>query len=151
MTDLAESNPESNFHPEITFSPSDPVEALQAAMLQLPQYELETGHLFHGGHYIRALWRPAGCLIVGKRHKVPHLYLIVSGTVRVGEETITGPRLIECEPGTKRAVYAITDALCMTVHKTAATDLEAVEAEIVEPDPTSPYTVGNRLKPKELT
>ncbi len=128
-----------------------PVDALQAAMLEHPQVELETGHLFHGGHYIRALWRPAGCLIVGKRHLKDHLYLVVSGTVQVGEETHTGPKLIECKAGTKRAVYALTDALCVTFHKTDAADVEAAEADLVEPDKTSPYLPGNKLPMKELS
>ncbi len=128
------------------------VERLQAAMLKHPQWQPdETGHLFHGGHYIRALWRPAGVLIVGKRHKVAHLYLVVSGSVRIGEETFHAPHLIQCQPGTKRAVYALTDALCVTFHATTAKDVDAVEAEIVEPDETSPYLPGNVLPMERLS
>lgn len=120
-------------------------------MLQLPQVELETGHMFYKDHYFRALWRPAGCLIVGKRHKHPHLYIVVHGTVRVGKEEITGPALIKAEAGTKRAVYAVTDALCLNIHATPAKTVEEAEALLVEPDDTSPYLPGNKLPVKELT
>ncbi len=129
---------------------ADAIDRLQAAMLEHPQVELETGHLFHHGTYCRMLWRPAGCLIVGKRHLKDHVYIVLSGTVRIGQDEHTGPKLIPCKAGTKRAVYAVTDALCVTFHETDATDVEAAEADLVEPDETSPFLPGNRLPVKEI-
>lgn len=130
------------------------VEALQAEMSKHTQYEPPTEHVFHGGMYCRQVWRPAGCLIVGKVHKKEHFYMIVSGTVRVttddGVQSITGPMLLCSKPGTKRAVYAETDALCMTFHRVDSSTVEEVESELVEDDPTSMFTVGNKVKLPEI-
>ena len=131
------------------------VQALQEQLSQLPQYEPQTKHYFHGGMYCREVWRHAGVLVVGKVHKKEHFYLIVSGTVQItdGENevvTVTGPHLIKSNPGTKRAVYAVTDTLCMTFHATASTTVEAAEEELVEDDPTSMYALGNEVKHEQI-
>ena len=126
------------------------VETLQTEVLKHEQYEPPTEHLFHGGMYCRQVWRPAGCLIVGKVHKKEHFYMVVSGTVAVttdnGVEHITGPKVLCSKPGTKRAVYAETDALCMTFHRVDSNTVEDVESELVEDDPRSMFGVGNKLK-----
>jgi len=127
------------------------VERLQSEMAKLPQYEPETKHHFHGGMYCREVWRAAGVLIVGKVHRKEHFYLIASGTVLItggGQEPkrVTGPAILLSMPGTKRAVYAETDTLCMTFHRTDATTVEAAEAELVEDEPLSQYGPGNQLQ-----
>ncbi len=132
-----------------------PVRDLQAAMLFQPQYVPLTEHSFHGGMYCRQVWRPATCLIVGKVHRKEHFYLVAKGTVLIttddGAQEITGPQVLKCAPGTKRAVYAVTDALCMTFHATSAKTVEEWEAEAVEPDDTSPFLPGNLLPVEQLT
>lgn len=130
------------------------VEALQAEISKHPQYEPPTDHIFHGGMYCRQVWRPAGCVIVGKVHKKEHFYMVVHGTVQVttddGVQEFTGPFLLCSKPGTKRAVYAVTDALCMTIHRVESDTVEEVESELVEDDPTSMFAVGNRVKTPEI-
>lgn len=130
------------------------VGVLQAEISKHPQYEPPTEHIFHGGMYCRQVWRPAGCLIVGKVHKKEHFYMIVSGTVSIttddGVQTVTGPMLLCSKPGTKRAVYAETDALCMTIHRVDSDTVEAAESELVENDPYSMFTVHNKVKNKEI-
>jgi hypothetical protein len=131
------------------------VAALQTELSKMPQYEPITKHTFHGGMYCREVWREAGVLVVGKVHKKEHFYLIISGTVAIttddGVKLVTGPELLCCKPGTKRAVYAETDALCMTFHRVEATTVEDAEEEIAEEDVTSMYTIGNKIKPLEVT
>lgn len=131
------------------------VQALQDAMTEMPQYEPPTEHLFHGGMYCRQVWRPAGCTIVGKVHKKEHFYVVVSGTICVttddGVQTVTGPKVLCSTPGTKRAVYAITDALCMTFHAVDAQTVEQAEDELVEPDNGSKFLAGNKVKQEVLT
>lgn len=129
------------------------VERLQGEMTKLPQVELLTRHYFADGMYCRELFRPAGTTIVGKVHKREHFYIVCSGKITiVGEgyrQTVEGPRIFVSEPGTKRAVYAHTDATCITVHRTASRDLNEIEKELVEHDPTSQYLPGNILKALE--
>ena len=131
------------------------VQALQNVISQMPQYEPETKHTFHAGMYCREVWRPAGVVVVGKIHKKEHFYLIVSGTVSIttdeGVKSITGPHLLCSKPGTKRAVYAETDALCMTFHVVDAKTIEDAEHELVEEDDSSMFTLGNKLKNEVLT
>jgi hypothetical protein len=133
----------------------DKVKALQAEVSKLPQYEPETKHYFHGGMYCREVFRHAGILIVGAIHKKEHFYLIVSGTVAIttddGVQEVTGPYLFLSKPGTKRAVYAITDALCMTFHCVKSSNVEDAETELVEHDPDSMFSVGNKVKVKEIS
>jgi len=131
------------------------IEALQKAASKLPQCELNTEHFFADGMYCRSLFRPADTLIVGKVHRREHLYIIASGTVTIAgdgyRETVTGPKVIVSKPGTKRAVYAHTDATTMTVHRTDETDLERIEAELIEEDTTAMFDSRNMIKHKELT
>lgn len=107
--------------------------------------------------YCRELFRPADTLIVGKCHRREHLYVVLSGTVTIAgegyKETVTGPKVFVSKPGTKRAVYAHTDATTMTVHRTAETDLDKIEAELIEEDSTAMYDSFNQIKQtiKELT
>jgi len=131
------------------------VESLQQELAKLPQYEPETKHYFHGGMYCREVFRHAGVLVVGAVHKKEHFYLIVSGTVAItdGEGNVqefTGPHLFSSKPGTKRAVYALTDAVCMTFHATEATTVEEAEATLVEADASTMYSLGNKVKVQEL-
>ena len=126
------------------------VEALQKAISKHEQYEPETMHTFHGGMYCREVFRVAGALIVGKVHKKKHFYYVVHGTVLIttdsGAEEVTGPRLICSKPGTNRAVYAVTDALCVTFHRTDAATVADAENELVEIDPDAMFGHSNMLK-----
>lgn len=130
----------------------DRVGALKTELLKMEQLELPTAHLFHGGMYCRQVWRPAGCTIVGKVHKKEHFYMVVFGTVIVttdeGAKEITGPVLLCSTPGTQRAVYAVTDALCMTIHRADATTVDGAADELVEDDPDSAFDCENKLKDK---
>ena len=106
--------------------------------------------------YCREVFRHADVTVVGKVHKKEHFYLIVSWTVMItdgnGEAVeVTGPKLICSTPGTKRAVHAVTDALCMTFHVVDATTIEDAEAELVDDDPKSMFTIGNKANVKEIS
>jgi len=127
------------------------VERVQEALAKLPQYEPRTTHRFHAGMYCREVWRAAGVMVVGKVHKKEHFYLIVSGTVCISDgigepQRFAGPHMIESLPGTKRAVLAETDVLCMTFHRTDATTVEAAEDELVEEEESTMYSPGNLIR-----
>jgi len=131
------------------------IDVLQQQLSELPQYEPETKHYFHGGMYCRQVFRPAGVLVVGAVHKKEHFYFIASGTVAITDgsghvEEVTGPHLFLSKPGAKRAVYALTDAVCMTFHATDAQTPEAAETELIERDPKSMYDAGNKIKHTQI-
>jgi hypothetical protein len=127
------------------------VEALQDELLKLTQYEPKTDHYFHGGMYCRKVFRHAGVLVIGKVHKKEHFYLILSGTVAITDgngtvEQVTGPHLFLSKPGTKRAVFAVTDATCMTFHATEYSTVEEAESQLVEDEINCGYEIGNIVK-----
>jgi hypothetical protein len=128
---------------------------LQSELSKLPQYQPETRHYFHAGMYCREVFRHAGVLVVGAVHKKEHFYLIVYGTVAItdGEgnvQEVTGPYLFQSKPGTKRAVLALTDTLCMTFHATESKTVEEAELELVEIESNNNYLPGNILKQELL-
>ena len=133
----------------------DKVQALQIEIMKMPQYEPETKHYFHAGMYCREVFRHAGVLIVGRAHLKEHFYLIANGTVTVttddGVQTFTGPHILMSKPGAKRAVYAETDATCMTFHVTDCKTPEEAELEMVEPEDVKLFDARNKLKEIEVT
>jgi hypothetical protein len=131
------------------------IKALQKEASKLPQLQLETFHYWADGMYCRTLFRPKGALIVGKIHKQEHFYIVVFGDVTVTSdglrERVQGFRVFTSRPGTKRAVYAHEDSLCLTVHRTNETDIDKLDDALVEEDPTAMYLPGNIQKSRELT
>ena len=129
------------------------IEKLKEATYSLPQNidGLITRHHFADGLYCRELFRPADRLIVGKKHKKAHIYIVVQGEVTITwagkePERVVGPKVFACPAGTQRAVYAHTDALCLTVHPTEATEVADAEDDLIEHDPNSQFITGNQLK-----
>jgi len=124
---------------------------LENIMRTMPQVELRTDHYFADGMYARVLSRPAGTLIVGKVHKREHFYIIAKGKVMVGKEVYEAGTVIVSKPGTKRAVLALEDSVCLTVHRTKKRNLDKIEKQLIEPDSTALFDARNKLKAKELT
>ena len=127
------------------------IDRLQRAMSAMPQaVGLVTDHFFAGGMYCRRLWRPANTVIVGKVHKAPHFFLCAEGEIvawsEKGMRTLKAGDVIESQPGTKRVTLAMTDAIGITIHKTDLTDLDAIEAELIEEDTTALFDANNILK-----
>jgi len=142
--------------PEIIELPHVPTRAeinrLQGEMMKLPQAELKTEHYFANGMYARKVWRPAGCLIVGKVHKHEHFFMLMEGALIVwtdqGMKEIQSGTILTSKPGTKRVTLALKDSIGLTVHRTELKDLDEIEAEIIESEPAL-FDARNALK--ELT
>jgi mannose-6-phosphate isomerase-like protein (cupin superfamily) len=131
------------------------IQNLKHEILQLPQYEPETEHFFHGGMYCRKVFRHADVLIVGKVHKKEHFYIVLTGRVLVtdgeSEPIEYGPgSLILSNPGTQRAVLSLEDTVCITVHRTDSENVEEAEKELVEVDPLSSFDAFNKIKQEVL-
>jgi quercetin dioxygenase-like cupin family protein len=129
---------------------SSSVEQLQKLASQLPQLTLETFSHFAPGLYARQLLLPAGATIVGKRHKKEHIYIVTRG--RVAVDSGSGAVIHEAgsvhvsQPGAKRAIHALEDAIFTTVHRTDNTDLDDIERELLEEDDTALFDSSNQLK-----
>jgi quercetin dioxygenase-like cupin family protein len=126
------------------------IERLQAEMVKMPQVELQTEHFFSPGMYCRRVYRPAGTLIVGKVHKQPHFFLCAKGEIIAwtenGMKKMQAGDVIESKAGTKRVTMATMDSIGITIHKTDKTDLDEIEAELVEPDEMALFDSSNKLK-----
>jgi hypothetical protein len=126
------------------------IDRLQAAMACMPQVEMITNHYWAGGMYCRELFIPAGTLVVGKVHKREHFFLVTKGTLKVvsefGDALLTAPSVVTAPAGIKRAGVAITDVVCCNLHVTVERDLDKLEKELVEDDPTALFDARNELK-----
>ena len=143
MTELAPSN-------------QDAIQAMQDAMRAMPQAPaFKTEHVFFGGMYCRRMEIPKDSLIVSKVHKSDHLFIGCSGELVVAGQgemyTLRAGDVIPSSIGTKRAVYALTDVICMTVHKTDKTSIDGLEDELMEADPSALYDADNNPKPGVIT
>ena len=126
------------------------IDKLQAEMVKMPQAELQTEHFFSPGMYCRRVYRSAGTLIVGKVHKEPHFFMCAKGEIiawtEVGMRKLQAGDVVESKPGTKRVTLAVTDAIGITIHRTDKTDLDEIEAELIEPDDAALFDSSNKLK-----
>ncbi|CAB5222419.1 hypothetical protein UFOVP370_5 [uncultured Caudovirales phage] len=126
------------------------IDRLQAEMALMPQAELVTEHYFSPGMYMRKVFRPAGTLIVGKVHKEPHFFLCAMGEIVAWTEngmvTLLPGDVVESQPGTKRVTMAVTDSIGITIHRTDKTDLDEIEADLLEPDITALFDARNNVK-----
>jgi hypothetical protein len=99
--------------------------------------DLPVVHHFAPGMYARELHIPAGVMLTGKIHKTRHMNVLSAGEITVwtedGMQRLSAPFSFESQPGTKRIGYAHTDCVWTTYHFTFETDLDAIEAEVIEP------------------
>lgn len=126
------------------------INRLQGEMVKMPQVELKTDHYFSDGMYCRKVFRPAGTVIVGKVHKKDHFFMCVSGEIIAwtenGMKTLKSGDIIASKSGTKRVTLAVKDSIGVTVHATEKTDLDEIEAELIEPDELALFDSSNNLK-----
>lgn len=107
-----------------------------------------TQHHFAEGLYARELLIPAGTVLTGKMHKHGQINVLAQGSIEVwteeGMKRLEAPCIIASPPGTKRVGYAYTDVVWVTVSATEETDLEALEAQLIEPE--GPLRIAAGLK-----
>ncbi len=100
-----------------------------------PVTEFVTKHHFAPGIYMREFHLPAGVVVTGKIHRTEHLNVIVQGHCSVNclgkELDINAVYSFVSLAGVKKAVYAHTDTVWMTVHRTDEIDLDRIEEEVI--------------------
>jgi len=112
------------------------VAALEAAMQSQPQVDCPVKHHFAPGVYIREMTIPTGVVLTGAVHKTSHLSMLSKGHIYLVGDTDTvelrAPATVLSQPGTKRAIYAVEEAIWTTIHATDTVDLDELVAELTE-------------------
>ena len=102
---------------------------------KMPQVNLPVEHYQVDGVYVRSMFIPAGTILTGKIHNFENIAILAQGTIRVSNGTesyvLAAPHIMVDKPGVKRIGYAETDVTFITVHKTANTEIDDIEKELV--------------------
>lgn len=95
-------------------------------------------HDFADNIYVREIFIPKNTLLTGKIHKHEHPNFLMSGEVLViteekGREILKAPLSMISKAGTKRALYALTDLVWITVHHNPSNtqNLEELEELVI--------------------
>lgn len=109
-------------------------------------------HRFAPGVYTRELTIPPGQIVVGKRHAIEHVVMLIKGkclcVTERGIEEMTAPMHFISPAGEKRVVLT-TDEECtwVTIHPTNETDLDKIEQDVIiaEPERLAIYEKDRQL------
>lgn len=110
----------------------DAVYRLEDEILKLPQIDMETHHVIHGGMYARTITVPAGVVTTGALIKKATI-LIVTGDalVTIGDDCVelNGHNVVPASAGRKQGLYALTDTTVTMIFATDATTVAECEEE----------------------
>ena len=108
---------------------------IEKVLLNEVQVDCPVKHYQVDGVYVRSMFIPAGTILTGKIHNFENIAILAQGTIRVSNGTdsyiLTAPHVMVDKPGVKRIGYAETDVTFITVHKTANTEIDDIEKELV--------------------
>lgn len=118
--------------PAMTAQAINKVRALEAVTRELPQVEIATDHVLHGGMYARTVCIPAGVVLTGVFIQVPTL-LVFDGhaTVNAGEEaaTLQGYHVLAASAHRRQAFVAHKDTRLTMVFATKVQTVAEAEDE----------------------
>lgn len=114
------------------------IDALEVAMMALPEVPCPLRHFFTPGLYCREITMPAGTVVTSKIHMTRHQFTISKGRLSVWTEGVgwveyAAPFHGITEPGTRRVLVIHEDTIWTTSHPTNKTTPEEVEADIIMP------------------
>lgn len=140
---------------ELSITSDNQFERIKSIMASLPQLPaFKTDHFFAGGMYCRRIEIPAGSIILSKVHKTEHHFIGCAGELVVAGQgetyTLSPGDVVVSKVGTRRVVFAKTDVVCMTVHRTDMTSTDGLEQELMQFDEDALYDVNNKPKPGVL-
>lgn len=147
-------NPVTYFDVSVSLTPSEavplelpkhvPIETIRQfqAVLEdsgLPEPECPVEHFFAPGMYGRKCSIPKGSYVVGKQHKHEHFVLLTKGDTTISMDgemrRVQAPFMWLSKAGEKRVLFTHEDCEFVTTHVTEQTDLDALEAELIIPEP----------------
>ena len=121
--------------PAMTAQAIDKVRELEAITRDMPQVEIATDHVLHGGMYARTITIPAGVLLTGALIRVPTV-LIFDGhaTVNAGDEPVTlvGYHVLAASAQRRQAFYAHEETRLTMVFATQAKTVAQAEDEFTD-------------------
>lgn len=121
--------------PAMTAQAIDKVRQLEAITRELPQVEIATDHVLHGGMYARTICIPAGVVLTGVFIRVPTL-LVFEGnaTVNAGDEPVTlvGYHVLAASAHRRQAFLAHEDTRLTMVFATQAKTVAEAEDEFTD-------------------
>lgn len=114
------------------------VSALGAHLAELPQTGCHLVHRFAPGVYLREIHMPADTIVIGKVHKTEHFNVLIQGACLIvhddgRREELRAPLTFVSQAGVQKVLYILEDMIWQTIHVTPETDMQKLEAEIVEP------------------
>lgn len=111
------------------------VRALEHVLRDLPQVDLQTQHLVHGGMYARTILVPAGVALTGALTKLDNICVVwgdITVTTDEGTQRLTGYHVLPAKAGAKRAGIAHADTWWTMLVRTDNSGIEAIEDEITD-------------------
>ena len=121
--------------PSLTPEQDSTLIELKEEMLKLPQLDLKTEHLIHGGMYFRSLELKQGTVLLGARIIVPTVVTIVgSARLFTPEDSfdITGFAVLPGYQGRRMVMLALSDVKMSMAFKTDAKTVQEAEAEFTD-------------------
>lgn len=116
---------------------TDRIDELEDEIAKLPQVKLEVDEWFADGLYARAMFIPAGVALTGAKHKRGMVSILIKGELTLvgdGENTnVKAPKVMVSEPGTRRAGFAHSDSIIVTVCATECKDSSQIMEATTEP------------------
>jgi hypothetical protein len=113
----------------------DKVRALEEITREMPQEDIVTWHVLHGGVYSRTIEIKADVMLTGALVKVPTT-LTVNGdiVVFVGDDRVrlTGYQVLPASAGRKQAFIAIADTMLTMAFRTDAKSIHEAEEEFTD-------------------
>ena len=108
----------------------DKVRKFEDALMSMPQVDMQTANLIHGGMYARTIFIPAGTAVTGTLTKLDNV-CVVCGDITVstdnGMQRLIGFHVLPASKGYKRVGYAHGDTYWTTIIHTDATTVEDAE------------------------
>lgn len=111
------------------------VRELERHMMQLPQVDLSTSSVVHGGMCARTILIPAGTVLTGALTNCDNICVMhgdISVTTDEGTLRLTGFHVLPANAGAKRAGWAHEDTYWTTVWPTELTSITDIEDEMTD-------------------
>ncbi len=111
------------------------VKVFESEVSKLPQIDIATSHIIHGGMYARTILIPAGAVLTGALIKIATI-LIVQGhaIVYIGNDSVemSGYNVLPASANRKQAFFAKADTYLTMIFPSGAKDIDTAEMEFTD-------------------